>query len=68
MDYKKISERTLRCIKELETHLHLGDIGIGRGLAAVLLGNAGLLLAKVLAGGVEGGRRHDDRVSDVGEA
>jgi hypothetical protein len=40
---------------EMESnHLHLGDIGIGRGFAAMLLSDARLVLAQVLASGTEG--------------
>lgn len=48
------------------THLHLGHIGIRRGVAAVQVGQTGLGLAQVLAGGVEGRFGHfEDRCKSV---
>lgn len=41
-------------------YLHLRNVGVLGDNAAVLLGNLGFLLAKVLAGGVEGSVRHFD--------
>lgn len=35
-------------------HLHLGELGIGRGLATMLLSDARLVLAQVLTGSMEG--------------
>lgn len=35
-------------------NLHLGELGIGRGLATMLLSDARLVLAQVLTGSMEG--------------
>jgi hypothetical protein len=42
------------------THLHLGDIRVGRGLATVRPGNLGFRFANFLASDVVGSLRHDD--------